>query len=157
MPELYIGEYQVLFDDCDIELVMSRNWNIKLGWKGAPYARHADGHMHQLIMKTPKGMMTDHINHNTLDNRRENLRVVTRSQNMRNQKSTCGTSRYKGVYWRKDVNKWRAQITLDRKRVSLGFYEKEDDAALAYNAAAVQNYGDSACLNVIAPYLPKEK
>jgi len=68
-------------------------------------------YMHRLIINTPKGMETDHINGNGLDNRRSNLRICTRSQNAINTgKYKTNTSGYKGVSWDKKNKKWRVQI-----------------------------------------------
>lgn len=82
-------------------------------------------------------------------NRRKNLRICTRAQNMWNRKRTHGSSKFKGVYWAADRNKWRAAIYLDSKIRVLGSFLKEEDAARAYNKAAKKTFGKYACLNVI--------
>lgn len=108
--------------------------------------------MHREIIGTPKGMVTDHINRDTLDNRRCNLRVATHAQNKRNvsKKTMNGkqpSSRFKGVCFDKRLNKWRAQISIKNKITLLGRFKSEIKAAKAYDAAAQENYGDFACLN----------
>ena len=75
----------------------------------------------------------DHININSLDNRIENLRLATCSQNTRNQnkRKNC-SSKYKGVSWDKQNNKWGAQIRINGKTKHLGSFTNEDEAYLAY-------------------------
>ena len=94
-----------------------------------------------------KGYETDHINGNPLDNRLENLRVVTVSQNHANSKSRGGTSRYKGLCWHKRDRKWMAYIKPKGKRMYLGYFTDEIDAAKAYDAAAREYFGQYACCN----------
>ena len=93
--------------------------------------------MHVVILDTPKGMDTDHINGNGLDNRRENLRIATRRENMQNQKNRHRrkTSKYPGVWWSKQRNKWRACIEVNNKQYYLGIYSSEEKAARVYRMA----------------------
>lgn len=94
--------------------------------------------MHRLIMNAPKGKVVDHINHDTLDNRKENLRIVSIRQNMQNKKIK-GISKYRGVHWDKKANKWRASISINNKTKELGRFEGtlkgEREAAKAYERA----------------------
>ena len=94
--------------------------------------------------------MVDHINHNSLDDRIENLRASTRSENCRNRrKAKNTTSMYLGVNF-KDGS-WIVRVTTPTKRLFGGTYKKETDAALAYNKLAVKYYGEFANLNIIQP------
>ena len=90
--------------------------------------------MHMVIAGTPQGMETDHINGNGLDNRRENLRVVTRRENQQNRHETK-SSRFLGVSWDKQHRKWRAYIRVAGKNYHLGRYENEEAAARRYRIA----------------------
>jgi len=114
----------------------------------------------RLIMGEPQGLEVDHINHNTLDNCKCNLRICTRSENARNNQghSTRTGSKYKGVYFqdtmkyeerrkRPLVKPWRAYTRLNGKRVWFGYYATEEEAALAYNIGAKRLFGEFACLN----------
>ena len=93
-------------------------------------------YMHREVNCTPKDKFTDHINGNALDNRRLNLRICSTAENSHNQKiRKGGTSKYKGVYWYKRTNRWRASITLNCKITPLGYFKNELDAAKAYNRA----------------------
>jgi hypothetical protein len=101
--------------------------------------------LHRFIMDCPDDMVVDHINHNTLDNRKCNLRVCTQSENLRNQ---IGTNKYyKGVY--KSGNMFNARIKLNGKNVNLGLFDSEVDAAKAYNQAALEYHGEFALLNEV--------
>lgn len=102
--------------------------------------------LHRLITNAPKGMDVDHINNNGLINTKENLRVCTRSQNMMNmRKNGSRTSNFKGVY--KDKNRWHSQIRDGCKNINLGRFDSEVEAAEAYNAKAVELFGEYASIN----------
>lgn len=95
-------------------------------------------------------MVCDHINGDTLDNRKQNLREATISQNNMNKgNQRNNTSGYKGVCWNIVHNKFYAYITLNRKRISLGYFKCAKQAAQAYNEDAVKLHGDFAKLNRI--------
>jgi hypothetical protein len=105
-------------------------------------------YLHQFILKT--NLQVDHRNHDKLDCRRHNLRVATQTQNIRSRaKWSNTTSKFKGVYWDKQLLKWRVQISPDRKRIHLGCFESEIEAAETYNVAALQYFGEFAELNKI--------
>lgn len=105
--------------------------------------------MHRAIMKMPEGMFCDHINHNGLDNRKINLRAATRAQNCWNKRKQLGkySSTYKGVN-RSCVNKkWVSRIEVKGRKIYLGAFEDEIDAARAYDRAAKEYHGEFAVLN----------
>ena len=99
----------------------------------------------------PKGFL-DHINGVKTDNRVENLRLATNKENLRNQKSRKGSSKYKGVSWQKGNQKWRSCITVNERKEHLGYYASEEAAAYAYDKAAREQFGDYACLNFPEEY-----
>lgn len=103
--------------------------------------------MHREIMNTPKNMETDHINHDTLDNRKQNLRIVTCSQNHMNQRLKPCTSKYKGVSLDEKAKKWKAQINFKGKNRHLRYLDEEEDAAIYYDVAAQLFFGEHAYLN----------
>ncbi len=97
--------------------------------------------------------MVDHRNHDGLDNRRENLRPCTRKENQRNQKIQHGkASKFKGVF-RDCPDKWTSLITVNGRKIRLGNFALEEDAAKAYDKAAQQHFGEFACLN-FPPTIP---
>jgi hypothetical protein len=104
--------------------------------------------MHRQILGAPPGQQVDHINGDTLDNRRVNLRLATHGQNQHNRgKYRNNKSGYKGVSWDKAAGKWRAQIKFNNKKYNLGRYHDPIEAALAYDAAAIRLHGAFARLN----------
>jgi len=105
--------------------------------------------MHHEVIEIPEGFITDHINQNGLDNREANLRAATYAQNVCNRRKFSKTSRskYKGVGWKKPMNKWTAQIGVNNKMKFLGYFENELDAARAYDNAARKYHAQFAALN----------
>jgi len=151
--ELSQGKY-ALVDDDDFDEINQYNWcfhggyaerNVKVSGKQKTQK------MHRLITNCPADMDVDHANHDKLDNRKDNLRVCSQSENTHNQKvrTYAKTSVYKGVYFNKQAGKWRAQIKLNNKLKHLGLFTNEIDAAIAYNNAAIEMFGEFALLNVI--------
>lgn len=105
--------------------------------------------MHRRILGIEDGAIkVDHRNGNGLDNRRTNLRASTRSQNLGNRKKNRnGSSKFKGIHWNKKLKKWRATIRVNGEQFSLGCYAQEIDAALAYDRAAREKWGEFARVN----------
>lgn len=105
------------------------------------------GLMHRYIMNAPEHLEVDHIHHNTLDNRKSELRLGTRPQNCANQMPKEGSSKYKGVCWDKPKRKWVSQITLNGKVYFLGYFTNEEEAGQAYDAKALELFEEFAYLN----------
>lgn len=147
-----------LVDATDYEWLSGWRWHYTHGYAkrrqygGGGKNNNKDKHiyMHNVLLCTPQGMDTDHINGDKLDNRRCNLRLATRSQNNYNGKKRNGcTSRHKGIYWSKIRNRWVAEITINKKKFYLGSFKSEAKAALAYNEAAIKHHSEFARLNVL--------
>ena len=105
--------------------------------------------MHREIMNAPAGLLVDHRNRNTLDNRRANLRLATYSQNGCNSRidKTKASSRFRGVRFIKKTGKWAANIRINGKKTWLGSFDSEIDAARAYDEAAKKYHREFARLN----------
>jgi AP2 domain/HNH endonuclease len=145
-----------LVDDADYDLVSQYRWRVWQRRKqrvAGPYAVTAvctggsviTLYMHKML--APEWPLVDHINHDGLDNRRENLRPASRAQNARNARPHGRTSLYKGVCWYKAGRQWEARIRHDGQRIYLGRFADETAAALAYDAAARRLFGEYAYLN----------
>jgi len=112
--------------------------------------------VHRLIalhfIPNPEALpQVDHINRIKTDNRIENLRWVSNQENSFNTNKTrrVTSSTYKGVCWYKKYKKWMAQIGINGKQKTLGYFDDEIDAARAYNEKAAELFGEYAALNVI--------
>ena len=118
--------------------------------------------LHHLVLDTSDGMLVDHVNGDRLDNRRQNLRLGSRAQNARNKaKPSNNTTGFKGVHLdkRRKRNRWHAQINCDGKAYHLGNYPTAEEAARAYDGAALALHGEFARLNftpeTALPYPPQ--
>lgn len=148
-----------IVDDEDFDRLACLKWHAKR-YRGYEYAARGIRRagrtkcvlMHRVICE---GQEVDHVNGDGLDNRRCNLRPVTRSQNQANarprvvHRGQAATSRFKGVSFDKGTRKWRAYIRIALRLRYLGVHESERAAALAYNAAAAHHYGEFARLNEV--------
>lgn len=118
--------------------------------------KRVEQRLHRWVLGVPSCDI-DHINRNRLDCRLANLRYATRQQNMFNRaKNRMGagfTSVYKGVYFDKRIKKWRSVISINRKQVSLGSFKTEYEAALAYNKAASDMFGEFAFKNDVPEHV----
>lgn len=107
--------------------------------------------MHRQILElTDSRVQVDHTDGSGLNNQRYNLRIVTNQQNQFNQKRQLNSSsKYKGVTWREDMNKWVARIKINKRTKHLGCFIREIDAAITYNKAAKEFFGEFALLNEV--------
>ena len=157
MLEIKLSQGKVALVDDEYAWLDEVKWQCVLG-----YASHAfrDGDkikhlkMHRVILADIVGRelkrldWCDHINHDKLDNRGNNLRLSSPTENLRNRmKHIKTTSPYKGASWDKTYSKWQGRIYVNHKSVFLGYFLKEVDAALAYDRAAVKYFGEFAHLN----------
>lgn len=139
---------QAFVDPVNLPIVSAHIWGILDNGRNC-YARSGHLLMHVLLMGSREGFQVDHCNGNGLDNRRENLRWATSSQNMAN-KGIQGSSRqrYKGVIPPRGRYKhWRACVTKNGVRHSLGPFASQEQAARAYDAKALELFGDYARIN----------
>ena len=91
--------------------------------------------MHHMIIGKPiNGMVTDHIDGNGLNNKKENLRIVTQRENLQNLKIKK-SSKFSGVHWRKAKKKWTASLRINGRPKHIGYFVNEEDAAVAYKEA----------------------
>lgn len=145
MKEIKLTQGKVaLVDDADFEILSKHKWyaHNKNGWYAVRTVYGENGKttkelMHRLLINVPKGLQTDHIDGDGLNNQRKNLRICTNSQNQKNKTAyKTNTSGFKGVCWKKAMNKWAAKITSDNKTIHLGYFSDKVEAANAYNVAS---------------------
>ena len=145
-----------IVDDEDYEHLSQWSWHygcdgyavrtVYLGG-GAKNGKYKKIFMHNQIMKFPVGRFVDHIDRNTLNNQKSNLRICTQSQNSANSLTRAGSSKFKGVSWNKNVKKWQSRIMVNYDNKYLGCFGNEEDAARAYDIAAVRLFGQFALTN----------
>lgn len=111
---------RVILDDDDYEKFKDKSWHLLDG----RYAANGHSYLHRLIMNAPKGMVVDHINHNTLDCRKKNLRIVSQAENCKNVKTA-------GYYFEKWANRWHVEY----RKVNFGRYKTELEAKRAIRLA----------------------
>lgn len=134
--------YQFIIDDEDFEEVSKYKWyfNRYVLTTSSKITKS----LHRFIMKPKSNELIDHINRNTLDNRKCNLRICNYSENNRNRKSK---NNVKGIRWLSNRNKWQARITINKKQIFLGYFDKKIDAINAYNNAALLYHKQFSKLN----------
>ncbi|MCL2925329.1 MAG: hypothetical protein MGF17_12115 [Trichodesmium sp. MAG_R04] len=140
----------VIVDEQDYQELSQHKWYLIDGFAARTIKKNDKRttiYMHRVIMDAPMGISVYHINHNKLDNQRENLRLVKGSARMHRRPSVKHSSKYRGVYWCKDKCKWIAEIKVYKKQIRLGRFEVEKDAAVAYDEAARKYYGSLARTN----------
>jgi len=146
---------KAIVDSRDYSRVSKYSWHIgAYGYVVHSFFRKKHLILSRLIMRARPGQLVDHKYHNLLDNRRFRLRIATRMENSQNKtvgsrKKSGASSQYKGVCWNKRRKKWRTQIGVNNKRLTVGHFVNELDAAIAYNRAARRNHGRFACLNPV--------
>lgn len=142
------GHFAII-DDEDFELVSQFKWHIMPSGGGSHIYAAARIKMHRIIAKPPPGYLVDHINGDTLDNRRSNLRICTNSQNQQNTHSRGGSSKYKGVSLQKRSGKWKAGFQYNGKKYHCGLWDTEEEAARAVDAKRLEVCGEFVVLNLV--------
>ncbi len=141
-----------IVDDEDFDILSKYRWHIS----DNGYAKRSVGQrgsqrfirMHRVINNTPKGMITDHINGDKLDNRKANLRNSTKQQNSANSKvHNTNKSGFRGVCFYKRDKNWKASIGFNGKSIHLGYFKTPEQASDAYVAKAKELFGEFVRVN----------
>lgn len=157
MKEIYLSQGKIaLVDDEDYDYLMQWKWHFKYDKNNIGYARRDKMvagkklrfQMHREIMKMGDSKLkVDHINHNGIDNQKHNLRMATHAQNLMNSASIRGKCKYLGVGICKKSGKFTVAVMANGKRVRMGRFINEIDAAIARDKVALEIQGEFACLN----------
>ena len=158
MKQIVLTQGKVaLVDDNDFEYLNQFRWYFSpYGYaarsKKKVGGKYPEGHtslMHREIMEIKSKSDVDHINGDKLDNRKSNLRLATRSQNMINKDVTKrSVSGLKGVYWFARDKKWISTIVVNYKTIFLGYFKSKEKAARSYKEAAIKYFGEYAYGNI---------
>jgi hypothetical protein len=136
-----------LIDDEDFEKLNQYKWRFHGGYAVTKISG-VTTYMQWVVFGRKQGFQVDHISRDTLDNRKSNLRHATKAQNGINRGANKNnTSGFKGVSWNKSKNKWDSQIAISGKHVLIGRFTKPEEAARAYDEAALKYFGEFAYLN----------
>lgn len=145
------GQVTVIDFD-DFEKVRGLKWcaqSRKGRFHAARYFGKKYEYLHRYLLDAPSGIEVDHKNGDGLDNRRENLRLATKTQQRQGYRrpKTGTTSKYRGVSRWNGYDKWQAEISFNKKKIRLGGFDKEEDAARAYDKKARELFGEFASPN----------
>lgn len=124
----------VFIDDSDFEKLSKFKWYLSNGYAISNEKRKK---MHRIILDAKPGEIVDHVDRNKLNNTRSNLRIVSKEENIHNQKKRSNTkNRFKGVFYQKKLNLWQARCRMNHRDYFLGYFASEIAAAYAYNLKA---------------------
>jgi len=148
--------YTALVDDADFPLVSQSRWQARPD-RNTVYASRGvrDGsgktktlYMHVALLDAGDGLVVDHINGNGLDNRRKNLRIATRGQNVHHSFTTVKNKHgFRGISFIERYQRWQVSMKTGGRNTYVGFYATAEEAARAYDAKALEVYGEFARLN----------
>jgi hypothetical protein len=142
-------------DNEDYDLIKNHKWCYNKGYAKTAITLSNGKQkllsMHRVILGlTDSKIQCDHINHDGLDNTKKNLRPCTHQQSHMNKSSAKNSSsKYLGVSWHKNKDKWQSSIMFNNKQIHIGIFHNEEEAAKAYNNKAKELFGEFANLNII--------
>ena len=150
--ELIIHGFSVVIDDEDKNAISNYNWQVNdysseriyfYVYKRENQNKRKKIYLHRFIMKAVGGNIVDHINGNTLDCRKINMRITDRTGNARNSRiGKNNISGYKGVSWAKNARKWRVRIMFENKYKHIGYFETKEEAYSSYCESSKKYHGE---------------
>lgn len=162
MPTIPVGRrgHVALVDDCDFASLSAHKWSLHTNGYAFRKSGNKSVYMHREVLGAPKGTEVDHINGLKRDNRRSNLRLCTRHENMRLMRAVtvnrrkgadCPPCDYRGVFWVRGSKgakpAWRARLKADNTIIECGRHATQEAAAQAYDAAVRARFGEVSWLN----------
>jgi hypothetical protein len=147
---------EIQIDEADLPTLEQHRWHLKPSNACSYVVATVDRRqvrLHRLILNAGLGEWVDHVNGDTLDNRRSNLRIVTADQSRANQ-GGWGLTSYRGVYYDAEKGRWRARIHVNGSRRHLGYFDTAGEAAAAWDEAAEEAWGEYARLNLTGSVQP---
>lgn len=146
--------FEIEIDDEDIVKFNSLKWYPSLKGGHVYFSTSKGVYLHRYLTDAPKGVVVDHRDGDTLNNKKLNLRLCTHVQNVRNSKTAASnTTGYKGVCYDNYTNLWKVNIEANKKRISGGRFKSKNEAAARYNELAEKYFGEFASKNIIKPEL----
>lgn len=144
------GLFEFIIDLDEYDKIKNIHWGLNAiygytdKYENVYYAFNSKlGFLHRFIMNAPKGMVVDHIDGNTLNTRKNNLRICTHTENCRNRKRQFNnTSGYQGVTWDKNTNKWMSYICVDTHQKTLGYFNTPEEAHVCRVLADEKYFGE---------------
>jgi hypothetical protein len=152
IPVSYQGVTKtILVDDEDFDLIKGLNVLININNKDMPYRNvppKGVQYLHRMVMKCNPDDFIHHKNNDYLDIRKSNLVVCTKREALCNKRiANNNTSGFKGVSWNIQRLAFQAKITSEGRQMHLGYFAAKEDAAMAYDAAAIKYFGEFARTN----------
>lgn len=154
MKKIELGNgMTTMVDDEDFEMLSRHRWYARkdrnIWYAVRSTSNNVKFRMHRIIANAPNGILIDHINGDGLDNRKINLRFATNSQNQMNRKTSTSSCGFKGVVFCKNkISKpWKSQIVINKSYCFLGYYHTCNEAAMAYDFAAITLFGERSSTN----------
>lgn len=136
-----------IFDKEDYDILKQYHWFVNNNGYAMAYTHRKSYFSHRIIMNCPDDLVVDHINHITLDNRKNNLRVCTQKDNVKNKVTPkSNKSGYKGVFQAKSTGHWLVYLGNNGERKYIGCYTNKEDAIDARKKAEIEYYGEFANL-----------
>jgi hypothetical protein len=140
---------ETIIDD-EFAYLNDYEWDFGTGYAYTKIGKDYIAMQNMILPNDNKKLVIDHINRDKLDNRKSNLRLATKSQNVANSKLyKTNTSGFRGVTFDKANDKWLASIKHNGIYIALGRYEDVEEAAIQYDVAAIQLFGEFSNLNMI--------
>lgn len=145
--------YVAIVDDEDFDYLSQFLWHARVNKTNVYAATRINKkytYMHRFLMNPKEKFWVDHKDQNSLNNQKNNLRICTPTENSRNSRSKRLKNKYKGIYYSKDkkrIKRWVAQINTGFKVINLGRYLTPEEAAIAYDKAAIKYFGEFASVN----------